>query len=61
MISNLWANANVSRINSVFFLSPCRGEETLKEHEEILEALKRGDSELACEIIKKQTRTNKYN
>lgn len=54
MIYNLWANANISRINSVFFLSPGRGEETLHEHEEIVEALKRGDGDLASDIIKKQ-------
>ena len=54
MISNLWANANISRINSIFFLSPGRGEETLKEHEQIIEALRRGDGDLACKIIKRQ-------
>ncbi|MBN1225434.1 MAG: GntR family transcriptional regulator [Deltaproteobacteria bacterium] len=54
MIHNLWVNANISRINSVFFLSPERGEETLIEHEQIIEALKRGCGDLAAEIIKKQ-------
>ncbi len=57
MISNLWASANISRINSIFFLSPGRGEETLKEHEQIIEALRRGDGDLACEFVRKQKKT----
>jgi len=54
MIYNLWANANISRINSVFFLAPGRGEETLHEHEEIIEALRRGDGDRASDIVKRQ-------
>ena len=54
MIYNLWANANISRINSVFFLAPGRGEETLQEHKEIIEALRRGDGDRASDIVKRQ-------
>lgn len=52
MISDLWASSSMMR--SVFVLSPVRARQSLKEHRQILEALKNGNGKLAGKLVRRQ-------
>lgn len=52
MITSLWARSEFSR--AVFEKIPERNEASLAEHQDIVEALKRGDGEAASQVLRKQ-------
>lgn len=52
IIVGLWEKINW--IRSVFFLTPQIALDSLKEHNEIIEALKKGDADLVAKLIRQQ-------
>ncbi|MBM4332031.1 MAG: GntR family transcriptional regulator [Deltaproteobacteria bacterium] len=51
-IVELWEKINW--IRSVFFLTPQIAQDSLKEHNEIIEGLKKGDADLVAKLIRQQ-------
>lgn len=51
-VVELWEK--VHRIKSVFVIAPERGEKSLKEHREILKAIRKQDAKLTAKLIRRQ-------